>query len=307
MANQAPYSGQPSYGQQPPPVPAQLTLKPGTLVTVRINQPLSSDRNQVGDSFTATLDRPLVVDGVVVAEPGQTVAGRVSDVQKADHGKAVSKLGLQLTDLALADGSQVPIKSVFVARTGPKPVGRDVAGATAATGAGALIGAAAGGGIGAGIGAGIGLVAGVAGVMLTRGNPTVVVPEQELTFRIDAPVTISTVNAPQAFHYVEPNEYANGGGPGYGPGYGPGQGYSPYAGAPGPYAYSYPYPYAYGYPYPYYYGYYPGFYPYGFGIGLFYGGGFYRGYYGRPFYGGGYRGGVVAHGGVAARAGGGRR
>src|SRR5579862_2779431 len=61
------------------PVPAQLTLKPGTFISVRVNQLLSSDRNQQGDAFTATLDRPLVVDGFVVAQPGQTVAGRVSE------------------------------------------------------------------------------------------------------------------------------------------------------------------------------------------------------------------------------------
>ena len=48
-------------------VPPQLTIKPGTFVTVRIDQPLSSDRNQQGDTFSATLARPVVVDGVVVA------------------------------------------------------------------------------------------------------------------------------------------------------------------------------------------------------------------------------------------------
>ena len=40
---------QPAYNQQP--VPATLTVAPGTYLTVRINQLLSSDRNQVGDAF----------------------------------------------------------------------------------------------------------------------------------------------------------------------------------------------------------------------------------------------------------------
>jgi hypothetical protein len=314
MASQSPYGGQQGYGMRPPsgPVPAQVTLRAGTLVTVRVNQPLSSDRNQPGDAFTATLESPLVADGVVVAEPGQTLAGRVSVAEKANHGKTVSRLGLELTDLTLVDGQQIPLQSQFVARTGPKPVGRDVAGAGVATGAGALIGAAAGGGIGAGIGAGAGLVAGIAGVMLTRGQPTVIVPEQELTFRIQTPVQISTANAPQAFHFVEPNDYASGPGPGYGAGYGGGYGQPPqYATAPAPYPYGYAYGYPYGYPYPYYYGYYPGYYPFGFGIGI-YGGGFYRGYYGHGYYGGIYRGGYAGggyrggfSGGGAIRGGGG--
>ena len=46
--------------QQAPPAPAApqpgtLTLPAGTLITVRLNQPLSSDHNQPGDGFTAVL------------------------------------------------------------------------------------------------------------------------------------------------------------------------------------------------------------------------------------------------------------
>ena len=63
-------------------------------------------------------------------------------------------------------------------------------GTTTAIGAG--IGAAAGGGIGAAIGATAGLAASGIGVMLTRGRPTEVYPETMITFRLDAPVAIST-------------------------------------------------------------------------------------------------------------------
>src|SRR5579871_5436247 len=62
----------PNYAPQPG-VPARLTIKAGTYVTVRVNQFLSSDRNQAGDAFSASLVKPIVVDGFVVAETGQTV------------------------------------------------------------------------------------------------------------------------------------------------------------------------------------------------------------------------------------------
>ena len=65
------------------PVPAQLTIKPGTYITVRLNQALSSDHNHAGDAFAASLVRPIVVDGVVVAGRGQTLGGRVAEAQKA--------------------------------------------------------------------------------------------------------------------------------------------------------------------------------------------------------------------------------
>lgn len=301
------YPNQPAYGQQgnpqagnypqnynpPPPVPAHLTMKPGTYITVRINQPLSSDKNQTGDAFTATLSRPIVVDGVVVAGPGQVVSGRVSEAQKAGHGQGNSHLGLQLTSLTLVDGQQVPIQSGLVTGNGPGRGGRDAATLAATTATGAAIGAAVGWGVGAAIGAGAGLTAGVIGVLATRGAPTVVLPEQEMTFALAAPLTISTEQAPTAFRWIDPNEY---GAPYEGQGtqgsQGPPQGY---ATAPG-YAYSYPAPY-YGYPYGWAYGY-----PYWPTVGFYYGPGYWYGgryYYGHGgYYGGHYYGGGYYHGGA---------
>jgi hypothetical protein len=257
-----------------------LTLKAGTYVTVRMNQWLSSDRNKQGDTFTATLQQPVVVDGVVVAQRGQTVYGQVSEAQKAGRVEGTSKLGLQLTQLSLVDGNQAPVQSQMVTRNGQTSVGRDAFAIGATTGVGAAIGAGVNGGVGAGVGAGAGAVVGILGVLLTRGKPTVIYPESVVTFQIQAPLDIATDRAPQAFQYVnsQPNyaRYGQGPAPGYrGPGGypatpAPGYGYGP---APAP-AYGPAYPgYAYGYPYPY----------YG-GFGVFVGPGW--GYYGRGYYGG---------------------
>jgi len=255
----------PSSGSfTPPPIPAKLTIKPGTFITVRLNQGLSSDRNQAGDAFAATLVRPVVVDGVVVAPAGQTVAGRVVEAKKAGRVEGVSHLGVQLTDLTLADGQPVPVQTQLFNRNGSTSVGRDVAAVGATTATGAAIGAAADWGRGAAIGAGAGALVGIVGVLLTRGHPTVLYPESVLTFRVEAPVTLSTEAAPQAFRYVSPGDYDR---PGMQARMAP-YGGQTYAAAPG----YYPYPYAYGYPYGY----------WGPGLGFYWGPGF----YGRGFYGG---------------------
>jgi len=322
-----PYPSQPAYGQQgsgrpgnypqnynpPPPVPTHLTMHPGTYITVRINQPLSSDKNQTGDAFTATLSRPVVTDGVVVAGPGQVVAGRVSEAQKAGHGQGNSSLGLQLTSLTLVDGQQVAIQSGLVTGNGPGRGGRDAATLAATTATGAAIGAAVGWGVGAAIGAGAGLTAGVIGVLATRGAPTVVYPEQEMTFALAAPLTISTEQAPLAFRWIDPNDYSV-----------PYQGQGP-QGPPQPQGYAAAPVYNYGYPAvaPYYAPYYGYGYGWGYGypyywpsIGFYYGGGYYGrgyyygrgGYYGGHYYGGGGRyyggSGYVSHYGTGAYAGG---
>jgi hypothetical protein len=205
-SEQAP-PARPAYQAPPYGLPPQLTVKPGTFITVRTNDQLSSDRNQPGDAFSAVLTQPLVVDGVVVAQRGQTVYGRVAEAQKA-HAGSPSKLGLELTGLTLVDGLQVPLRSQMVARQGGTTPGRDQAGTVISTTAiGAAVGAMADWGRGAAIGAGAGAAAGAVAVLLTRNHPTVVYPETALTFRIDAPILVSTTRAPQAFRYVDPNEY----------------------------------------------------------------------------------------------------
>lgn len=189
------------------PAPPELTIKAGTFITARLNDALSSDRSRVGDSFTATLVRPLVVDGIVAAQPGETVGGRVTNAEKAGRTQGVSRLGIQLTDLTLADGQQVSIESQFLNSTAGTSHGRDAAAIGGTTALGAAVGAAAAGGYGAGLGAAAGAAASTIGVLLTRGHATVLYPESILTFRIVTPVTFSTEGSPQAFRSVEPEDY----------------------------------------------------------------------------------------------------
>ncbi len=78
-AQPGPQYGDRRYAQPAPPPPAnippQLTIAPGTFVTVRVNQLLSSDHNQAGDAFSASLVNPIVVNGIVVADRGQNDSG----------------------------------------------------------------------------------------------------------------------------------------------------------------------------------------------------------------------------------------
>lgn len=276
--------GQPVQGQGAPMplpvenIPAQLTIPAGALLSVRMDQTISSDRNQAGDTFTATLERPVVVDGLVVARRGETLVGRVAEAEKAGRVKGTSRLAVELLELSLVDGTQVPLRTQLIGRAGGTSTGTDATVIGTTTGVGAAIGAIAGNGgrnsIGAGpgaaIGAGAGAAAGILGVLLTRGKQTVIYPETILTFRLDQPLTVNTSRAPQAFHSVVPGDFEQaadarrreprpvmqqrpvyGGWGGWGgPGWGP-----------------------WGYPYPYYYGPRVGI---GVGFGRYYGGRFGR-------------------------------
>ena len=188
-------------------VPAQLTIPAGAWIRVRVNQMLSSDRSQSGDAFSASLLEPLVVNGIVVARRGQTIVGRIAEAQKAGRVKGTSRLSVELTEISLVDGQQLPVKSQLVEYAGGTSKGRDATAVGATTGTGAAIGAAAAGPIGAGIGAGAGLIASTIGVLSTRGKPTIVYPESILSFRTTAPIMISTEKSAHSFLAVSQEDY----------------------------------------------------------------------------------------------------
>jgi hypothetical protein len=272
--NEPPSTGWRRFGepaQSPPPAEADqapspssaITVPAGTWITVRVNEPLSSDHNQQGDAFTATLAQPLVANGRVIARRGQTVAGVVAEALKAGHVKGTSRLGLQLTEIGLADGRQIQINSRVIERRGNTSVGQDAAVIGTTTGIGAAIGAAADGGFGAGMGAIAGAAASTIGVLATRGRATEVYPETPLTFRLDTPINIPAEYA-EAFPPVTQQDYEQRSLARQGPSLRQGP-------PPAPYYYSGVYS-------PYYYGY-----PYAYGPSLF----FYSGprfYYGRGHY-----------------------
>lgn len=257
-----------SYGQQQfAPPPALLTIPAGTVVVIRTNQFLSSDRDQVGDQFTGTLDQPIIVDGYVVAHRGQTVVGNVKSVQKAGRVKGTSQLGVELTELTLADGQQTPVLTELWRASGGTSHGADAATIGGSTALGAIIGSAADWGRGAAIGAGVGAAAGIGAVLLTRGRPTVVPPESELSFKLVDAVKVDTSKSQAAFVPPTPGDFGRG---------------RPYLRGPydrGPYAYPYAYgpaPAPCGYSYPCYGGYYG---PY---VGVYPSSGWW-GFYGRRF------------------------
>jgi hypothetical protein len=224
---QQPSANTPPAAQTPRPaygVPSQVTLKQGTLLTIRINQKLADNKNSVGDTFSGSLTQPVVVNGIVVAQRGQMVYGRVTEAQKV---KNVHRLGLEGTGISLVDGTQAAVHTLLISREGPiMPYGHQAEGAiTAAPADGAAPAAGAP----------------ATAVLATKGHDSVVYPGTLLTFQIEGALTINTGNN-TAFRYVSPDDYNR-------PGMNTNVATRPaYAYGPGYYGYPYPY-YGWGYPY----------------------------------------------------------
>jgi hypothetical protein len=168
-----------------------VTLNSGTLLSVRLIDGLSAERNVPGDIFTGTLDKELVVNGFVIAERGARVEGQVIASDRGGKVRGVSGLAVALTRLHTTDGQSIAITTDSFERHAEPSHRDDATKVGVGAAAGAIIGAIAGGGKGAAVGAGVGGAAGAGDVLLTRGKPAALPSETRISFRLSAPVTIT--------------------------------------------------------------------------------------------------------------------
>ncbi len=175
----------------PPPKPNTVTIPRGAMLTVRLGETLSTERNQPGDQFTAVLDLPLVVEGFVLAERGSRVHGRIVELERSGKVRGVAKIALELTQIKTSDGQNVKINTSAFSKTAETTRNKDAMKVGAGAAIGAAIGAIAGGGKGAAIGAGVGGAAGAGDVALTRGQAAELRVETKVSFRLSEPVTVT--------------------------------------------------------------------------------------------------------------------
>lgn len=178
------------------PAPSQTGVRvpAGTRLVVRMIDSVNSKTDHVGDTFTASLEQPLDVNGTVVAQKSARVFGRLEQVKSAGKIKGQSELRLALTEIEI-NGSTHPITTGSYEVRG-KSRGKNTAkkvGIGAAIGG--AIGAIAGGGKGAAIGAGVGAGAGTAAQVLTHGQQINVPSETVLDFTIQQSVRLPVSNA----------------------------------------------------------------------------------------------------------------
>jgi|SRR5581483_8596414 hypothetical protein len=173
----------------PPPPPPPIVVPAGTVLTVRMDQALSSKDSQEGQAFLATLAQPVSVNGRAALAAGSTVGGTVVHAKTKGKIKGEAQLDLALTSISV-DHHTYQIQTEVLSST-QKGKGKRTAATTGGGAAGgALIGGLTGGGKGAGIGALVGAGAGFVGGAVT-GNKQIEIPaESALSFRLAEPLTL---------------------------------------------------------------------------------------------------------------------
>jgi len=155
---------------------------------------VDSSKNQIGDSFRASLKAALVVGNTVIAPKGAEAYGKLTQAKEAGKLSGTPELTLELTGIRM-NGNVVALDSTDYNVAG-KSRGKQSA---QRIGGGAIVGAVLGGIIGgpggAAIGASLGAGGGTAVQVTTHGDRVRVPSETLLEFRLQQDVN-APINAP---------------------------------------------------------------------------------------------------------------
>jgi hypothetical protein len=183
---------------------AQTSLPTGTALKMKLETTLATFSSKAGDSFSARITEPIVVDGKTIVPIGTTVQGRVTKTSEPRRVSGKPTIALFPESLVLPNGERFMLNAALVdtnARHGSdvntegqfKGAGHDGKDATEiglGTGGGMLIGGLAGGGQGMLIGGAIG-----AGVTLThwlsRHRSATLPAGTELVMELSRPMVMS--------------------------------------------------------------------------------------------------------------------
>lgn len=179
----------------PPPPPQKVTIPSGTTLAVRLVDTIDSEKSQQGQTFHATLDSPLAVEGDVVIPTGADVEGHVVTVQSAGKFAGQSLLVLQL-DRISSGGKYYNIQTDQWQKKGSSRGKNTAEKVGAGAGIGAIIGAIAGGGKGAAIGAAAGGGLGGGVQAATKGQQIKLASETILNFTLQNSVTVVPAKNP---------------------------------------------------------------------------------------------------------------
>jgi len=169
--------------------PKPLVVPADSVLTVVLDQTLSSKASKSGDKFSATVESPIEVDGKVAIPKGARAEGIVKDAKAAGHFKGGAALSLELTSVTVG-GKDYEIQTSDAAMSTKGKGKRTAAMVGGGAAGGAAIGAIAGGGKGAAIGALIGAAAGTGGAGLTGNRDITLAAETPLDFKLLQPVSV---------------------------------------------------------------------------------------------------------------------
>jgi hypothetical protein len=186
-----------AYGAPPPqqnasaypPSSTGMQIPSGTSITVRMIDGVDSEQSRLGQTYRASVDEPVVVNGQTIISRGADCVTRLVEDQNSGKfaGRTVLKLDLQQV---MVNGRLIDVTSGDVTQASSSRGARTAKVVGGTTALGAIVGALAGGGKGAAIGAASGAAVGGAAEVLTKGQRVKIPSETRLTFTLQQPANL---------------------------------------------------------------------------------------------------------------------
>jgi len=167
----------------------QTVLPAGTKLVIRMIDGVDSERNTIGQTFAASLDEPVMIDGATAIPRGADVVVKLVDDKESGKLTGRTTLTLDLMSVRVND-RMVDVNTETVTEKSSSRGARTAKMAGGGAILGTIIGAAAGGGKGAAIGLGAGAAAGAGAEILTKGQRVHIPSETRLTFVLDNAVRL---------------------------------------------------------------------------------------------------------------------
>lgn len=163
----------------------------GTVIRVQMDNEINSKVSSVGDTFTATLAAPVIINERNVLPPGTIIEGRVTKVKRASLGRKNGILEVSFQTMLMSDGAKREIEGILVKELKVKSSQTtNVLTIIGGTAIGGLFGAVSkvenGGLIGAGVGAG----AGTSVALLRKGKEVRIKADEEFEIKLTKNVTL---------------------------------------------------------------------------------------------------------------------
>jgi hypothetical protein len=177
------------YTAQDSPPPSLTMVPVDTRVTVRMIDAVNSRTAQLGQTFRASIDEPIYIDGREVIGRGADVVTKLVEDRQSGKFEGRTVLTLALVSITV-NGRDVAVQSSDVKTESSSRGTRSAETVGGGTALGAIVGALAGGGKGAAIGAASGATLGAGVEVFTQGQVVKIPSETRLTFRLQTPIQL---------------------------------------------------------------------------------------------------------------------
>ncbi len=166
-----------------------VTIPADTLLHLRLETPVASDRSHAEDPIEASVTQAVLVNGVAAVPEGAILKGVVTEAKPSGKVKGRAQLALRFDQLVIGSEQQrvqtrtVSLEAKSTTKKDALKVGVPAAG-------GAILGAILGGKKGAAIGGAVGGGAGTAVVLATPGEEVRLANGTSITVKLIEPVTV---------------------------------------------------------------------------------------------------------------------